>query len=127
MARVYSKALDQWMEVGRLIGHIKGKQPGPTVIFIAGMHGNEPAGVFALQRILKEISERKTRINGSIYAISGNLWALGRGERYHKEDLNRLWIGDYMEQLLNGKPRKENEDAAQQLDIYKTIKKNPKV
>lgn len=122
MARIYSKALDQWMEVGRIIGHVEGKRPGPTLIFIAGMHGNEPAGVFALKRVLQEISERKTSVNGSIYAISGNLWALGRGERYHKEDLNRLWIGDHMDRLINGKPRMENEDAAQQLDIYKTIK-----
>ena len=50
MIKVYSKALDQSIEVDRLIGQIRGEQPGPTIIFLGGMHGNEPSGVFALQK-----------------------------------------------------------------------------
>ena len=32
----------------RIIGHIKGRQPGPTLVFFGGIHGNEPSGIFAL-------------------------------------------------------------------------------
>ena len=28
-----------------LLGRIRGANPGPTLVLIAGIHGNEPAGV----------------------------------------------------------------------------------
>lgn len=121
MTKVYSKALDKAIKVGRIIGHCRGKKPGPTLIFIAGIHGNEPSGVFALQQVLKEIAEKNLVVSGNIYAISGNLWALEKGERYHKQDLNRIWTEESTTKLLNGELRPENEDVAQQIDLYDTI------
>ncbi len=38
---------------GRYIGSFEGKEKGPLLIGIAGMHGNEPAGVDALERIFE--------------------------------------------------------------------------
>ena len=119
MTKVYSKALDQTIEVDRLIGKIKGSQPGPTLIFTAGIHGNEPSGVFALQKVLAELQEQKPTIKGNIYAISGHLWALEKGVRYHTEDLNRMWIEERMEDLLASEPA--NEDEAQQKAIFLEI------
>ena len=42
----------------RIIYHVKGKQKGPTLVFFAGIHGNEQAGVNALKRALPQIDKQ---------------------------------------------------------------------
>jgi len=121
MPKIYSEALDRHIETDRIIGHIKGSQPGPTLIFVGGIHGNEPSGVFAIHQVFQELEENKTIINGSIYGLAGNLWALERGERYHKKDLNRLWTSARMKRLNADKMEAENEDEAQQIELFKII------
>jgi predicted deacylase len=121
MIKVYSKALDQSIEVDRMIGQIRGEQPGPTIIFLGGMHGNEPSGVFALQKVLSDLIEKNPPIKGSIYAISGNLPALAKGERFHSRDLNRMWTNENMNRLVAGKFEVDCEDTAEFLELYKLI------
>jgi len=98
MTKVFSKALNKTIEVTRIIGEIKGTQPGPTLIFTAGIHGNEPSGIFALYQVLNELKEKQISIKGNIFAISGNLTALEKGTRYIKQDLNRMWTSERMQQ-----------------------------
>ncbi|MEM9258693.1 MAG: succinylglutamate desuccinylase/aspartoacylase family protein [Bacteroidota bacterium] len=80
----------------RIIGHYRGKEVGPLVVAIGGIHGNEPAGVQALERLF-ELLEEEPRINpgfnfkGELLALRGNLAALATGERYIDMDLNRIW------------------------------------
>lgn len=123
MAKIKSKATGESIEVGRLIGSTKGNQPGPTIIFTGGIHGNEPSGVFALKKVLKTLEEYQNKMHGSVYAICGNMWALERQERYEKEDLNRLWTKDRMQKILAGKENEleQNEDTLQQLEIHRLI------
>ena len=61
------------MEVGRgtvvderLIGCRKGESPGPTLICVAGVHGNEPAGVHAVRRVLLALEGRTAEMTGDI-------------------------------------------------------------
>ncbi|WP_299441174.1 succinylglutamate desuccinylase/aspartoacylase family protein [uncultured Aquimarina sp.] len=122
MVKIYSKALDQSIDIERLIGYHKGNQPGPTLIFFGGIHGNEPAGVFALKKVFENLEVLKIPMSGNMYGISGNLWALKNGVRYKKEDLNRLWTNDNIKDLYTNKPHPDNEDSIQQLDIYNTLK-----
>lgn len=121
MTKVYSKALNQSIEVDRYIGKIKGEEPGPSIIFIAGIHGNEPSGVFALHQVLQEIQTNRLKVKGNIYALSGNLWALERGKRYQKHDLNRLWTDSRMQRIAENDLTICDEDTNQQLDIFKEI------
>jgi predicted deacylase len=121
MTKVYSKALDQSIEVDRIIGHIRGELPWPTMIFLGGMHGNEPSGVFALYKVLHDLKARNTLIKGNIYAISGNLRALEKGERYHTRDLNRMWTSENMDLLASGKLKSDSEDTAELLELYNLI------
>jgi predicted deacylase len=121
MTKVYSKALGRSIEISRIIAHIKGSPSGPTVIFVGGIHGNEPSGVFALQKVFDDIRSSNMRVYGNIYAIGGNLWALERGVRYHKEDLNRLWSNEKMLHLGREQTEFENEDQQQQQSILKTL------
>ena len=119
---VYSKALDKTIEVKRLIGKISGKTSGPVVIFTAGIHGNEPAGVFALQKVLADLSRKKAILNGSFYGISGNLWALKNGKRYKSKDLNRIWTPEYTELLERGTLEPTCEDVEEQIALFKEVK-----
>ncbi len=80
MTTIYSNALEKSIKINRLIGHIKGSQSGPTNIFTGGIHGNEPSGVFALRKAIKEIQDKNIPVKGNIYAISGNLVAHEKGE-----------------------------------------------
>lgn len=116
---VHSKALDSSIEIERIIGHIKGDKKGPTLIFMGGVHGNEPAGIFGLQRVLSELDSQK--IKGNIYGIAGNLWALQHGERYQEADLNRLWTQERMSSLpQNGQPA-IHQDEAEQIEVNQII------
>ncbi|MEP5613423.1 MAG: succinylglutamate desuccinylase/aspartoacylase family protein [Cyclobacteriaceae bacterium] len=119
MINVHSKALDQSIEVDRMIGHLKGLKPGPTLIFTGGIHGNEPSGVFALQRVLSQVKNHQLR--GSVYAIAGNLWALERGVRFDKEDLNRVWTKERIQALSESSKGADNEDVVQQMEIYQLL------
>jgi predicted deacylase len=74
-------------ELGR---HDRGV-PGPTLLVLAGVHGNEPAGVAAAQRVLAELARRDAPIRGRLVAFAGNLGALALGRRYQRRDLNRGW------------------------------------
>ncbi|MBL6449355.1 succinylglutamate desuccinylase/aspartoacylase family protein [Fulvivirga sp. 29W222] len=122
MVKVYSKALARYIEVDRIIGHIRGEMHGPTLVFSAGIHGNEPSGIFALYNVLGELRRKNVKLRGSIYALSGNLTALQKGERYINHDLNRLWTKKILHKLLSERPYAHDDDSLQQLDIYHTIK-----
>ncbi len=121
MVRIYSKALNQSLYVERLIGQYKGSSSGPTLIFVGGIHGNEPSGVFALRKVIDELHQKKISIKGNIYAIAGNLGALECNKRYNQQDLNRLWTEETMKSILANKQEINNKDIAEQIDIYNTI------
>lgn len=97
MVHVHSKALDKTIEVDRLMGKVLGKNPGPTFVVFAGIHGNETAGVFAVNDVLKTIDPDLA--NGTIYTIAGNLKALEKQERFIELDLNRLWTPENIKSL----------------------------
>ncbi|MEM9646924.1 MAG: succinylglutamate desuccinylase/aspartoacylase family protein [Bacteroidota bacterium] len=101
MSKVYSSALGESIEIGRVIGHLSGNNPGPTVVFFAGIHGNEPAGIFALKHVLNELRVRQPPIYGQIYAIAGNLKALQSNVRFTEKDLNRIWTAQEIDQIIN--------------------------
>lgn len=83
----------------RLIGKVEGAVPGPLILFFAGIHGNEPAGVIALQNTLKALASKKSQIRGNIYGIVGNVQALQVGKRFLDEDLNRIWTSNRINKL----------------------------
>ena len=74
----------------RYIGKIE-KESGPILLVVAGLHGNEPAGIQAIHETLLEMSYLEGKIRGSIYGIRGNLQALEQKKRYLDSDLNRMW------------------------------------
>nr|NIP78181.1 succinylglutamate desuccinylase/aspartoacylase family protein [Gemmatimonadota bacterium]NIX43099.1 hypothetical protein [Gemmatimonadota bacterium] len=77
----------------RVLGHVRGHEAGRTVILVAGLHGNEPAGVEALQRVFRALPGPE-QVRGEVLGLAGNPAALERGTRYIDEDLNRGWWPD---------------------------------
>lgn len=75
----------------REIGRVDRGAPGPTVLVMAGVHGNEPAGVHAIERVLAALAARDVPVRGRVVALAGNLPALAEGRRFLARDLNRGW------------------------------------
>ncbi len=74
-----------------LIAAIRGFEPGPTLIVIGGIHGNEPAGALAARRIVADLQRKGPLLRGEVVLLSGNSRALARSVRYIDTDLNRHW------------------------------------
>ena len=123
MTKVYSKALNEFTEVDRLVGEYRGEQPGPTLIFTAGIHGNEPAGIFALKNVFNKLKSQNTPFKGDMFAIGGNLPALEKGVRYNEVDLNRVWNEDSVSNIRNQTENTSEKEDIEQKEIYDVIKK----
>ena len=74
-----------------LIGWVKGDTEGPLLLCVGGLHGNEPAGVRALEELVDHVEERRHLVRGDFVAVAGNLQALAAGRRFMSYDLNRAW------------------------------------
>ncbi|WP_104735133.1 succinylglutamate desuccinylase/aspartoacylase family protein [Hanstruepera ponticola] len=117
MVEVSSPALKEIIKTHRIIGKIKGNIDGPTVVFFGGIHGNETAGVFALNHVFNQINPKD--VLGTIFAITGNIQALKQNKRYINEDLNRLWF----EERINSIKKKTNLNYEEKelIDLYHLI------
>ncbi len=62
----------------------------PEVAVVAGIHGDEPCGVRAVERLLRD----KPAVNRPVKLIIANEEALEAQVRYLEEDLNRAFPGD---------------------------------
>ena len=112
------------IDLERYICDIKGDSSQPLLVFICGIHGNEPMSVFAMQQVMEYISENKIKINGTVVGITGNVKALKLGERFIDYDLNRVWLSANVDSIANSKSL-ENEKAEMR-EIWDILKTNLK-
>jgi succinylglutamate desuccinylase len=87
------------------------------------MHGNETAGVQAIELMVKmlevePVTNPEFTFSGCFLGISGNLQALRKGVRFVKRDLNRQWQDDHVSRVLQSS-RKELE--AEDLEIFDIV------
>ncbi len=126
------------LDVPRELGDVRGSDPnGPLLVVTAGIHGNEPSGVYALRRVLDALAEDDTGLVGRLVALSGNRAALHRNLRYVAHDMNRAWVPEILERVREGDPselrdedreirgldealRRVLPDAAALLDLHST-------
>ena len=76
------------------IASIRGSLPGPTLIILGGVHGNEPAGVLAADRVWLRMQKRRAALRGEVVLLRGNTRALEQRVRYINADLNRQWTAE---------------------------------
>ena len=71
---------------------IQGKQSGPEITIMAGVHGNEKSGILAIIRLLSMIQTGQLIIKkGRLNLIFGNIQAIGMNKRQGAMNLNRAF------------------------------------
>lgn len=108
------------MKVNRIIGRYSQEKEGPLFLGLAGVHGNELAGMYAINRILRSLKEEKIPFKGEFVGISGNPEAILRGKRFIDMDLNRLWTDEQIETTLaTPKWKLKTNEERQQKDLLR--------
>ena len=88
--------------------------PGPLVVAICGIHGNEPAGGVAARRVLAWLEASRPAFSGRFVALNGHLAALNLMRRGIDGDLNRRWSAARVAALREGSlPLRDAEDHEQ--------------
>ena len=110
----------------RLIGRYTGKHEGPLMVCLAGIHGNEPAGVDALDLIFKmlevePITNPTFEFFGRIIGLRGNLNGLMRNVRFVDNDLNRLWHLETIDRVKKTSLRKLKNEERDLRDLVDAI------
>lgn len=87
------------ISINRLLYSQNNNIKGNTLICFGGLHGNEPAGINGLNKVIETLETKQIELNGNFYAVRGNVAALEKGVRFIDTDLNRLWTKDNIEAL----------------------------
>ncbi len=87
--------------IDRIDGEVDGSSKAPLLICVGGVHGNEPGGVHALERVTRKIRKHPDRypLTGTLLALRGNRAALAGKKRYLDVDLNRAWAVEDLERV----------------------------
>lgn len=106
--------------IPRIIGKYTSNQEGPLLFVTAGIHGNEPSGIKALEKVFKQLEKTKPQIKGCLVGVSGNQKALNQNKRYIDEDLNRVWTKENVEQK-----KSETHEQQEMWEIIDVLKQFP--
>ena len=92
----------------RIIGSFGGQQSGALVLAFGALHGNEPAGVRALEEVFQMLEREVTgnttfRFFGKLVGILGNRQAFAMGQRFIEKDLNRQWTPENVRRIEHNK------------------------
>ncbi len=79
----------------RLLAKIDSGRPGPLVLVVVALHGNEHVGINAVRRF-QDAFDRDS-MAGRLVAVVGNLEAANHKQRYIDRDLNRFFQTDLLE------------------------------
>jgi succinylglutamate desuccinylase len=112
---------------GRIIDRFEGSMPGPLLICIGGMHGNEPAGPAAIFEVFRLLDiETKCspdfQYKGVVVGIRGNLEAIRLNQRYIHRDLNRMMLEEELERILQTPGEWRSSEDKEFLDLIDTIR-----
>ena len=99
----------------RVVCRLTAPEPGPTLLVVGGLHGNEPAGLLGLERVLAQLGDLGLA-RGEFVGLAGNLEALSVGHRFVEEDLNRIWLPQRLAALRTGEPVSVEERELRALD-----------
>lgn len=109
----------------RIIGSYQGQEKGPLLIGIGGMHGNEPAGVIALDRMLRmlkmePLQNPEFKYRGRFVGMIGNVRAFNLKQRFINHDLNRHFKHDILNRIMEYGP--ELKEDLELLELTEAVK-----
>ena len=113
-------------ELQRVIGRYTGTQRGPLLIAIGGVHGNEPAGVLALEEMFDMLlveprQNPQFRFSGRLLGLRGNLRAMREGKRFIHKDLNRQWTRENIARIRASAPEQRDAEDWELLELTDLI------
>ncbi|WKN42944.1 succinylglutamate desuccinylase/aspartoacylase family protein [Tunicatimonas pelagia] len=111
---------DFQLPVSRLLIEYSGKPDEPMLVIFAGIHGNEPSGLIALQKVSDRIKTQQITLQGGFYGVAGNLPAIQAKTRYCDEDLNRVFLSERIQQVQNSKEALNIEEQELQQILHLT-------
>jgi succinylglutamate desuccinylase len=104
----------------RVLAYLRGDAPGPALVVIGGLHGNEPTGVAAMRRVADALAQERSGLCGDLVLVAGNVGALERGVRFVDRDLNRGWSDARLAALRAAAAPTTSEDR-EQLELAGTL------
>lgn len=110
----------------RVIGRFTGEKKGPLLIVLGGIHGNEPAGIHAMEIIFKmlevePITNPEFQFAGRVVGLRGNINALEKKQRYINQDLNRMFTPEKIREVLEKSMAELGPEERELLDLVKTM------
>lgn len=110
----------------RVIGTFDGGLPGPLILATGAVHGNEPAGVKALEMVFEALEQERDarpgfQFRGKLIGLIGNLQAYRMRQRFVEQDLNRLWAFEMLPTLDDNAPETLKAENLEALQLYETI------
>jgi succinylglutamate desuccinylase len=87
--------------IQRTLDVLRGEDDGPTLVVVAGIHGNEPAGIEAARVVLSTLREQRIALRGELTVLCGNVRALREQRRFMERDLNRVWTAERSARVLS--------------------------
>lgn len=110
----------------RIIGIFEGSNPGPLLIAVGAVHGNEPAGVLAIEAFLEMVKVQAVGpelcFKGNLIGIVGNLAAYKANRRFFDHDLNRKWSVSLIEEMVSYSNGEENALQGEEKEMYALIR-----
>ena len=120
MTRETPGAAEAPIHCRRVLGQVRGESPGPTMMAMAAVHGNELAGIRAAERLLDRVEP--SRLRGRVIFLAGNLAAIKEHTRFIAADLNRIWTSTNVSRVLaRGGSRDPVIEDKEQLELIETI------
>ena len=111
--------------VERIIGRYTGPHRGPLIVAFGGLHGNEMAGIRAIDMLFHMLNVEPNHnptfaFRGRLVGLRGNLQACRMGVRFLEKDLNRQFTPDNVRRIRNTAKadlRAEDRELKELLDI----------
>ena len=108
----FAATIDSQTE-SHVIGEFVGNADGPTLVAVGSIHGNEPSGRLALERVAHCIETLEKTLRGRVFLLAGNVRASARGLRFLDADLNRHWTRENIRKNTRLAPDASSEDQEQ--------------
>lgn len=102
-----------------LIHAIETRPEHPSIFFFCCTHGNEVAGLEALDQLFEHLYSINEPIHANVYAVLGNLKAYQERARYLDKDLNRIWTRENL--LINKATDDPVHEISELRSIYRLI------
>ena len=110
----------------RIIGRYTGTEKGPLLIVFGAMHGNEPAGVQALEQMFDMLSREPENnsdfiFKGQLLGLLGNKKASESGKRFIVKDLNRQWTNENVNRIKSSAIEDLDAEDLEMLELLEII------